>query len=96
MSPDFITEAVRTMTETYGKDHVRTATEGARTLVRVDDLELYPTCQPPSTPILVVLDPSQAKPVVYVGPGQLLVPWEEQHGILRFVAAARQRFTQDE
>jgi hypothetical protein len=121
MNPDFITEAVRTLTETYSKDHVRTATDGARTLVRVDELELYPTCKPTSTPILVVLDPSQPKPVVYVRPGQLLangktpkstsvvmiggeswlqfslnVPWEEQHGIRRFVAAARQRFTQDE
>jgi hypothetical protein len=24
------------------------------------------------------------------------IPWEEQHGIRRFLAAARQRFTQDE
>ena len=121
MSPDFITEAVLTLTETYGTDHVRTAIEGARTLVRVDDLELYSTCNPTSTPILVVLDPSQPKPVVYVRPGQLLAngktpkstsvvmvggeswlqfslnaPWEEGHGIRRFVAAARQRFTQDE
>jgi hypothetical protein len=121
MSPDFVTEAVRNLTETYGKDHVQTATEGARTLVRVDDFELYATCKPTSTPILVVLDLSQPKPVVYVRPGQILangqtpkstsvvmvggeswlqfslnVPWEEPHGIRRFVAAARQRFAQDE
>jgi hypothetical protein len=121
MSPDFITEAVRDLTETYGNDHVRTAAEGGRTLVQVDDFELYATCKPTSTPILVVLDPSHPKPVVYVRPGQLLangrtpkstsvvmvggeswlqfslnVPWEERHGIRRFVAAARQRFAQDE
>jgi hypothetical protein len=71
--------------------------------------------------MLLVFDPSQSKPLVYVQPGQLLtngrvpknssavlvvgeswmqfsfnIPWVEGDSIMRFVAAARQRFTQDE
>ncbi len=69
--------------------------------------------------MLLVLDPGQPKPLVYVGPGQMLangkaprstsivtvggeawlqysfnIPWSEEHGIIRFIAAARQRFAQ--
>ncbi len=121
MTPDFIAEAVAAVTNTYGADQVRVAVEGPRTLVRINDIELYETCRPRSTPVLLVLDPSQPKPAVHVQPGQALangkaprstsvvavggeswmqfsfnIPWEVRHGIVRFLAAARQRFAQDE
>lgn len=120
MTPQFIAEAVRLVTETYGADRVRVAKEGPRTLVRIQEVELYPTCKPASTPLLLVLDPAKPKPLPYVRPGQLLangkppkstsvvavggdswmqfsfnIPWAEQHGIVRFIAAARQRFAQN-
>lgn len=121
MTPAFITEAVRHVTATYGAEYVRVATEGGKTLVRIDEIELYPTAQPPRTAMMLVLDPGQAKPIPYVQPGQLLangkapkstspalvggeswlqysfnIPWCEEHGIIRFIAAARQRFAQHE
>jgi len=121
MTPAFIADAVRVVTDTYGAEQVRTATDGACTLVRIAVVELYPGSNPPTTPMLLVLDPAQPKPAVYVQPGQLLangkaprststvlvggeswlqfsfnIPWAEQHGIRRFIAAARQRFAQDE
>jgi hypothetical protein len=120
MTPTFIEEAVRVVTETYGAEHVRIATESGKTLVRIDDVELYPTARPPRTTMMLVLDPGQPKPIPYVQQGQLLangkapkstspvlvggepwmqysfnVPWSEEHGIIRFIAAARQRFAQD-
>jgi len=121
MSPDFIKLAISTTTATYGMEQTRQASEGARTLIRIEAVDLYEGCMPMSTPMMLVLDPSQPKPVAYVQPGQLLangktpkststvlvggeswlqfsfnVPWEEKHGIVRFIAAARQRFAQDE
>lgn len=121
MTPTFIAEAARVVTETYGGEHVRVATEGGKTLLRIDEVELYPTAQPPGTAMLLVLDPGQPKPMPYVQPGQLLangmapkstsvalvggeswmqysfnIPWSEEHGIVRFIAAARQRFAQNE
>lgn len=120
MTPEAITSAITTLEQSYGSEHVRVAREGARTLVRIDAVELYPTCKPAATPMLLALDSGGPKPLVYVAPGQLLVngrppknssvvqvggepwmqfsfniPWEERHGILRFLAAARQRFAQD-
>ena len=121
MTPTFIADAVRVVTETYGAEHVSIATESGKTLLRIDNVELYPTAQPPSTAMMLVLDPDQPKPIPYVEPGQLLsngkapkstspalvggeswlqysfnVPWSEEHGIIRFIAAARQRFAQHE
>lgn len=121
MTPGFIADAVRVATDTYSADQVRVAIEGTRTLVRINAIELYPTCSPPSTPLLLVFDPAQPKPLPYVQPKQLLangmtpkstsiavvggeswlqfsfnIPWEERHGIVRFIAAARQRFAQNE
>lgn len=121
MTPAFITDAVSVVTDTYGAEQVRMAADGACTLVRIAVVELYPTSKPPTTPMLLVLDPAKPKPAVYVQPGQLLangkvpkststvlvggeswlqfsfnIPWEEQHGIRRFIAAARQRFAQDD
>jgi len=121
MTPTFIANAVALTKETYGAGSVRTALDAGRTLLRIDEVELYEGCKPPSTPMLLVLDPGQPKPLPYVQPGQLLgngkvpkstspvmvggeswlqfsfnVPWEERHGILRFIAAARQRFAQHE
>ena len=72
MSPDFIADAVKKVVAGYGAEHVRVAKEGARTLVRVERLELQPGCAPPATPLLLVLDPGQPKPQAYVQPGQLL------------------------
>ena len=121
MTPDFIAAAPGVLSGAYGADQVRVASDGGRTLVRLDDVELYVGCEPPSTPMLLLLDPGQPKPVAYVRPGQRLangatpkstslvtvggeswmqfsfnIPWEEKHGIVRFVAAARQRFSQNE
>ena len=119
MTPTFVTEAVQVLRNRYGDDQIRTAGDGGRTLVRVSEVELYEGCSPRSTPMLLVLDPGQPKPQVYVQPGQLLangkapkstsvvmvggeswlqfsfsIPWDESNGIIRFVAAARQRFVQ--
>lgn len=119
MTPAFITDATRTVVDSFGAEQVQIATEGGRTLLRIAVLELYAGSQPPTTPMLIVLDPNQPKPQAYVQPGQLLangkapkstsialvggeswlqfsfnIPWQEQHGIIRFIAAARQRFAQ--
>jgi hypothetical protein len=121
VTPAFIADAVSVVTDTYGAEQVRMATDGVCTLVRIAVVELYPNSNPSSTPMLLVLDPAKPKPAVYVQPCQLLangkapkstsvvlvggeswlqysfnIPWEEQHGIRRFIAAARQRFAQDE
>jgi hypothetical protein len=121
MSPEFIAKAVGTLVAAYGTDHVRVGNEGTRTLVRIHAVDLYDGCQPPTTPMMLVLDPSQPKPLPYVQTEQLLrngkaprstsavivggeswmqfsfnIPWEEPNGIMRFVAAARQRFAQDD
>ena len=121
MSPTFIGDAVAKLTKAYGAEHIKVANDNGRTLVRIDEVELYEGCQPPSTPLLLVLDPGQPKPLVYVRPGQLLsngsaprstsvvivggeswmqfsfsIPWEERFGIVRFIAAARQRFAQND
>jgi len=77
--------------------------------------------QPPTTSMLLLLDPAQEKPIPYVRPGLLLangnaprstsvaivggeawmgfsfqIPWCEEHGVIRFIAAARQRFVQND
>lgn len=120
MQTETIEQAKRDIIAVYGED-VRCASEGAQTLMRINTIELYPTCRPPATSILLVLDPLQAKPLVYAQPGQLLangrvpknsttvlvageswmqfsfnIPWTEGDSVIRFIAAARQRFTQDE
>jgi hypothetical protein len=120
MTQETIEQCIETLTNIYGED-VRIAREGQQTLTRVSKVELYPTCQPPETPMLLVFDPAQPKPVPYVQPGQLLangrsprstsvqlvggeswlqfslnIPWTEEDGIVRFLAAARQRFTQND
>jgi hypothetical protein len=66
-----IDRAIRDLVAVYG-DEVRTAHEGTRTLARVSDVELPPGCRPPRTPMLIVFDPDQPKPIPYVQPGQLL------------------------
>jgi len=120
MRPETVEQAIKDLVVVYGEE-VHCAQEGSRTLVRISTVELYSTCSPPVTPMLLVFDPGQPKPLVYVQPGQLLangrVPkssstvlvggeswmqfsfnilWTEGDSIMRFVAAARQRFTQDE
>ena len=117
----FITEATRVLVDTFGAEQVKLAAEGSKTLVRIAVVELYAGSQPPTTPMLVAFDPGEAKPMVYVQPGQLLangqapkstsivlvggeswlqfsfqIPWAEEHGVMRFIAAARQRFAQHE
>ena len=121
MTPTFVEEAVQVLKGRYGDEQIRTAVDGGRTLVRVSEVDLYEGCVPRLTPMLLVLDPGQPKPQVYVQPGQLLangktpkstsvvmvggqswlqfsfnIPWDEGNGIVRFVAAARQRFAQNE
>jgi hypothetical protein len=120
MRPEIIDQAAKDLLTVYD-DGVCCAQEGPQTLVRINALELYPTCRPPVTPMLLVFDPDHPKPLVYVQPGQRLangrepknsttvlvggetwmqfsfdIPWTEGDSIMRFVAAARQRFAQDE
>lgn len=71
MRAETIDQAIRDFVSVYG-DGVRTAREGSRTLVRVSDVDLPPGCRPPTTPMLIVFDPDQPKPIPYVQPGQLL------------------------
>ncbi len=120
MTAEAIEQAIRDLVSVYG-DGVRTAREGSRTLLRVGAVELPPGCRPATTPMLLVFDPDQTKPLPYVQPGQLLangsaprsssnqmvggepwmqfsfnIPWTENDGIIRFIAAARQRFAQND
>lgn len=120
MKPETIDQAIRDLVSLYG-DGVRTAREGTRTLLRLNEVEMPPGCRPQTTPMLLVFDSGQPKPVPYVQPGQLLangrhprststqivggeswmqfsfnIPWAEGQSIVRFVAAARQRFAQNE
>lgn len=120
MQSETIKQAKNDVIAVYGEE-VRCAQEGSQTLLRIESVELYPTCRPPETPMLLVFNESQAKPLVYVQPGQLLangrvpknsstvivggeswmqfsfnIPWTDGDSIIRFIAAARQRFTQDE
>lgn len=71
MRAETIDQAIRDLVSVYG-DGVRTAREGSRTLVRVSEVELPSGCRPPTTPMLIVFDPDQPKPIPYVQPGQLL------------------------
>src|SRR5436309_5262602 len=120
MRPENADQAVKDLVAVYG-DEVRCAQEGSQTLVRLSAVELYPICRPPVTSMLLVFDPAQPKPFIYVQPGQLLangrvpknsstvlfggeswmqvsfnIPWTEGDSIMRFVAVARQWFTQHE
>ncbi len=120
MTQETIDSCIQILTTVYGED-VRVAREGQQTLARVRKVELYPSCQPSETPMLLVFDPAQPKPLPYVQPGQLLangrsprstsiqlvggeswlqfsfnIPWTEEDGIVRFIAAARQRFAQND
>lgn len=120
MREETIEQAIKDLVERYGEG-VRQAREGSQTLVRINEVELYPACRPAVTPMLLAFDSAQPKPLVYVQPGQLLangrtprnsstvlvggeswmqfsfnVPWAEGDSIMRFVAAARQRFAQDD
>lgn len=71
MTPETIEKCVQTLFEVYGEG-IRVAREGQQTLARVSKVDLYPTCQPPVTTMLLVFDPAQPKPVPYVQLGQLL------------------------
>ena len=71
MKAETIEQAIRDLVSVYG-DGVRTARDGSRTLVRMREVEMPPGCRPSITPMLLVLDPDQAKPLPYVQPGQLL------------------------
>ena len=71
MKPETIQEAIRDLVSVYG-DGVRTSREAAKTLVRLDEVEMPPGCRPPVSPMLLVLDPEQPRPLPYVQPGQLL------------------------
>ena len=72
MSPAFIEEAISKLISTYGADHVRRASEGGRTLARIDTVEMPPGCKPETSPMMLAFDPSQPKPPPYVKIGQLL------------------------
>lgn len=72
MSPEFIEQAVAAVVALYGSDEVRRAKDGARTLVRIGAVEMPPGCKPEVSPMMLVFDPSQPKPIPYVQPGQLL------------------------
>ncbi len=104
----------------YGQT-IKVGKDGARCLVQIERVELYPGCQPPQTTMLIVLDPGHPKPQVFVTPGQQLangrlpknnsniliagqtwmqfsfnIPWSDGNNIMRLIAAARQRFAQNE
>lgn len=71
MKPETIEQVIGDLVSTYG-DGVRVGREGPRTLVRLSEVGMPPGCRPPATPMLLVFDPDQPKPVPYVQPGQLL------------------------
>lgn len=71
MRAESIEQALGDLVSVYGND-VRVASEGSRTLVRIDRVEMPPGCRPATTSMLLVFDPAQAKPIPYVAPSQLL------------------------
>src|SRR2546428_3535852 len=71
MRDETIDQAIRDLVSVYG-DGVTTARGGSRTVVRVSDVDLPPGCRPPTTPMLIVFDPDQPKPIPYIQLGQLL------------------------
>lgn len=71
MNPDTINAGIHELRERYGDD-VQVAQDGQRTLAVVKAISLFPGCNPASTDVLLALDPSQAKPLHYVRPGQTL------------------------
>jgi len=120
MSTEELDRIAAQLSSVYGQN-VALGQDGARRLVRITQFELYPGCCPAATAMLVVLDPSQPKPQVFVAPGQLLangrtprsssniliggetwmqfsfnIPWSDGDNIIRFLAAARQRFSLDD
>jgi hypothetical protein len=71
VKPETIHQAISDLVSVYG-DGVRTASEGPRILARLNEVEMPPGCRPQMTPMLLVFDPDQPKPVPYVQAGQLL------------------------
>ncbi len=71
MRDSTIQKASEELRATYGPG-LNEAREGKRWLLRIDSVELYPGCHPTATPMLLVFDPDQPKPLVFVRPGQLL------------------------
>jgi hypothetical protein len=71
MSPESIERALGDLVAIYG-NAVRVASEGPRTLVQIDGVEMPPGCRPATTSMLLVFDSAQPRPVPYVAPGQLL------------------------
>jgi hypothetical protein len=71
MRAETIERAVGELRDVYGAAF-NLATDGGRTLVRLDDVELYDGCQPRVTRMLLVFDPGQPKPIPHVQPGQSL------------------------
>jgi len=71
MRAESVEQAVRDLTSAYGSN-VHVASEGPRTLVRINGVEMPPGCRPATTSMLLVFDPAQPKPTPYVAPGQLL------------------------
>lgn len=120
MTEENVRRIVRELADVYSDD-LTCAVEGNRHMLRLGSVELYPDCRPSVTNMLLVVDPAQPKPQVFVSPGQLLangrvpknssnvlvggetwmqfsfnIPWSEGDPIMRFIAAARQRFIQNE
>jgi len=120
MDPQEVDRISTQLSTAYG-DSVKVGQDGQRRLIQLDKVELYSGCQPSHTAMLIVLDPGQPKPLVFVTPGQLLsngrppknssniliagqtwmqfsfnIPWLPGDNVMRFVAAARQRFAQNE
>jgi len=120
MDPQEMDRISAQLTTVYG-DSVKVGRDGQRRLVQINKVELCPGCQPSHTAMLIVLDPGQPKPLVFVTRGQLLsngrppknssniliagqtwmqfsfnIPWSVGDNVMRFVAAARQRFAQNE
>ena len=120
MAPQEVERVTSQLSTIYGED-IMLAQDGPRRLIRIANVDLYPECRPAYTAMLIVLDPAQPKPQVFVAPGQLLangrlpknssniliggdtwmqfsfnIPWVEGDSVMRFMAAARQRFAQNE
>jgi hypothetical protein len=71
MSAEELDRITAQLCSVYGQD-VTMGQDGVRRLIRIAPFELYPECRPANTAMLVVLDPGQPKPQVFVTPGQLL------------------------
>jgi len=83
MTTEVFTDDLEEVKEQYHS--VKIANNGSLCYVRIDSVTLPIGCTPESTPVLLVLQPGQAKPEIYVKPGIKLSNGREPRSISTLV-----------